>query len=96
MVTRKKKIIIFILIIILLISLKINSGEIECDGSTMSNDTYVTITGALLVAGNYTPNLGNISSGQEQVYFCLTEVNSSLIAQPYSSSTGGQWIIQIT
>ena len=69
---------------------------LECAGSQMSNATYVTISGALLTAGNFTPNAGDTSSGQEQIYFCLREVNASLLAQSYSTSTGGQWTLQIT
>ena len=71
-------------------------AEAECDGDILSNNTYVSITSAILTAGNNSLNYGNETSGQEQLYYCLVEANNSLIAQAYSTDLLGSWTIQIT
>lgn len=69
------------------------SPPAECLGTTMSNGTAVAITGATLNRGNNSVNDG--STGQEQFYYCITNV-PSLSSQTYSTSyTAGAWKISI-
>jgi len=68
---------------------------IECDGSRLSNNSYATITGSTMPSGNNSLNYGNATSGQEQLYYCLTDVNSGLMAQQYSTNTLGSWTLQV-
>jgi hypothetical protein len=67
----------------------------ECDGTIMENNSDITIIGASLPAGNNSKNFGNETSGQEQLYYCLKSVPNGLIAQTYSTSALGSWIIKI-
>ncbi|MBI3623061.1 hypothetical protein HY212_03200 [Candidatus Pacearchaeota archaeon] len=57
-----------------------------CSGTTMANATSKNITSALLQRGNNSLNYGNFTSGQQNLYFCLTGLPSSLSQQSYSSS----------
>ena len=67
----------------------------SCGGGVMTNYTYLNITDAELLKGNYTTNDG---TGQEILYVCLEECNSNLEAQDYSTSTNGYgpWVIGLT
>ena len=72
------------------------SGTSEgCGGTEMLNATSLNVTSTILQIGNNTKNFGNATSGQEQMYFCLEGILSSLSAQSYSSSAYGSWNVQI-
>ncbi|MEM4641489.1 MAG: hypothetical protein QXW65_03185 [Candidatus Pacearchaeota archaeon] len=66
------------------------SPPAECDGTLLQNNTFVSIAGASLPAGN-----NSAGQGQEQLYYCLREVPSNLISQTYSTNLLGSWIIKI-
>lgn len=63
-----------------------------CEGTAMVNRTDTNITSARLLAGNYT---GNNATAKENLYFCLETSNPDLIAQSYSTSTLGTWILKL-
>jgi DNA-directed RNA polymerase specialized sigma24 family protein len=65
-----------------------------CSGTTMSNDTSINVTSAILYRGNHSLNYNNATSGQEQLFFCLKEIPSENPAQSYSSAFGA-WEIRI-
>jgi len=88
----------------------LNGGDppVECQLTTatevytMANNTGVNITGAGLAKGNYTQNFGNITSGQQKLYFCLVQVmagNSGtgglLSPQTYSTAFSSPWSVVI-
>ncbi|MCX6742537.1 MAG: hypothetical protein NTX24_05210 [Candidatus Pacearchaeota archaeon] len=73
----------------------VTSGS-ECSGVALQNNTFKAITGSILPSGNNSLNYGNGTSGQEQLYYCIPAVNSSLIAQAYSTTKLGSWTIQIS
>ncbi len=64
----------------------------ECGASLMNTSVFTNVTGAVLLRGNFTNNDG---TAQEQLYFCITNVGSELIAQPYSTASQGAWTIKI-
>ena len=66
---------------------------IECDGKRMVNATTELINGAVLPKGNHSINDG--STGQEQLYFCMTALNT-ISTQSYSTAGVGTWIILIS
>ncbi len=66
-----------------------------CGGTAMLNATSLNVTSAILQRGNNSLNYLNATSGQEQLFFCVTAVNSDLSAQSYSSSAFGAWEISI-
>ncbi len=66
-----------------------------CSGTTMANATSKNITSALLQRGNNSLNYGNFTSGQQNLYFCLTGLPSSLSQQSYSSSAYGSWNVAV-
>ncbi|MEM2018117.1 MAG: hypothetical protein QW585_02805 [Candidatus Pacearchaeota archaeon] len=66
------------------------SPPAECDGTLLQNNTFVSIAGASLPAGN-----NSAGQGQEQLYYCLVETPSSLISQTYSTNLLGSWIIRV-
>ncbi len=77
-------------------SISIETGSnLECDGDSMKNDTYVNITGSILTAGNNSLNYGNETSGQEQIYYCIKKIDTTLVAQTYSTDLLGSWLIKI-
>jgi hypothetical protein len=63
-----------------------------CEGTAMVNRTDKNITSARLLAGNYT---NNNATAKENLYFCLETSNSDLIAQSYSTTTLGTWILKL-
>ncbi|MBU0894106.1 MAG: DUF2341 domain-containing protein [Nanoarchaeota archaeon] len=63
----------------------------ECNGFTLQNATNVTMTTVILEAGNF--SLGE--SAQEQIYFCLTKVPSTIPSGTYNTTTTGSWAIRI-
>ena len=74
----------------------IATGGAECtSGTSLVNATYTAVTDSILTAGNNSKNYKNETSGQEQLYYCVPEVNAGLIAQTYSTSSLGSWKIQI-
>jgi parallel beta-helix repeat protein len=62
-----------------------------CEGTMMSNSTYVTVVGATISKGNYSLDDG---TAQETIYFCLETSNVDLISQPYSTGIR-TWIIRV-
>ncbi len=75
-------------------NLSIENKTGGCTGTAMSNDTSINVTSAILQRGNNSLNYNNATSGQEQIYFCVTAVNSDLGPQSYSSAAFGAWTIQ--
>lgn len=70
------------------------SPAAECNGTILLNNTDVTIGGnARLFRGNYSINDG--STGQEQLYYCIPRVPTTISSQSYSTTTGGSWTIKI-
>lgn len=64
-----------------------------CDGTLMANRTDTNITSVTVFnKGNYTLNDG---TAQANLYFCLETSNSNLIAQSYSTSSTGAWIVKV-
>jgi DNA-directed RNA polymerase specialized sigma24 family protein len=63
-----------------------------CGGTSLVAQSYTTVSGALLQVGNYTINDG---TAQEELYFCMEQANSDLIAQYYSTNKAGSWTIRI-
>ena len=53
------------------------------------------MTTAILQRGNHTKNYLNSTSGQEELYFCVSAVNPDLSQQSYSSSAFGPWNVDI-
>jgi len=71
------------------ISVGLSTGSFaECAGTTLANATEVNITGVQLEPGN----LSN-GEAQEQLYYCIKQTPN--IAQTYSTSGYGSWIIKI-
>ena len=68
--------------------------DAECDGTVLVNDTATTIVSATLNAANHSP--GDGSTGQEQLYYCITEIPTTISSQVYSALAGGAWTISIT
>ena len=66
-----------------------------CSGTQMSNATSLNVTSIILQKGNNSLNYNNATSGQEELFFCVTAVNSDLSAQSYSSAAYGAWEIRI-
>ena len=66
---------------------------IECDGTRMVNETTKLINGAVLPKGNHSINDG--STGQEQLYFCMTALNA-ISSQSYSTAGGGTWTVLVS
>lgn len=63
----------------------------SCTGAAMSNYVYTAVS--TLPIGNYSLNDG--SSGQKDLYFCLTSANSDLTMQAYSTLSKGTWTVKI-
>ena len=66
---------------------------VECAGTTMVNFTQTNITTANLTKGNFTINDG--STGQEELYICITTVGAELTSQSYSTANESVWRIDI-
>ncbi|MBD3253235.1 hypothetical protein GF386_05865, partial [Candidatus Pacearchaeota archaeon] len=68
----------------------IESGSNSCDGTTLQNNTNITVIGTVL-------ERGNLSNGeaQEELYHCLTKVPSTISSGVYDTSTAGSWTIRI-
>ena len=80
-------------------NLTINNVGANCAGGTeMVNGTASAnsknITSAILWKGNNSLNNNDATSGQEQLFFCVTAVNTDLSTQEYSSLYGA-WAITI-
>jgi len=63
------------------------------NGTTATDQT--NITSARLQSGNNSLSNSNATSGQEELFFCITAVNPDLSAQDYSSDSYGAWTIKI-
>ena len=64
------------------------------NGTNPSTDR-TNITSAILQRGNNSLSNSNATSGQEELFFCITAVNSDLSSQDYSSDSYGSWSILI-
>ncbi len=67
----------------------IDDACIECDGTSLINNTVVGITGSNSNPGNLSAGGG---AGQEQLYYCIPQI-PLLSSQIYSTATGGSWMI---
>ena len=69
------------------------SPPLECGGTVMDHGVFTSISGSNLSAGNYTVNNG--MTGQEELYFCITDTLNNLSTQAYSTAQEGLWTVQI-
>ena len=77
-------------------NLTVNNVTADCPGGTaMLNATSLNVTSTILQRGNNSLNNNNATSGQEQMFFCVTAVNPDISSQSYSSAAYGTWTIQI-
>ena len=76
-------------------NISVENASQGCTGTAMSNATSLNITSAVLQRGNHSLNYDNATSGQELIFFCITEVPSGISQQSYSSSAYGSWTIEI-
>ncbi len=76
-------------------NISIENVDPSCGGTVMLNATSLNVTSTILQRGNNSINNQNATSGQEELFFCITAVNSDLLAQSYSSSAYGAWEIKI-
>lgn len=67
------------------------SPAVECDDTQMVNGTSTGIEGATLPRGNNTA-----SSGQEDLYYCITNLDPSISSQSYSTSFLGTWTVAVS
>ena len=65
------------------------------NASIMANNTDLKLNGTNFSKGNNTLNLGNQTSGQEQLFICIRGVPQDASAQSYSSSYYGAWTIAV-
>ncbi len=76
------------------VDIETGAAKPECDigGSafSLSNSTYVSITGSSLLRGNNTKN-----EGQRNLYYCLANVSSALPVGTYDTTLQGPWWIKI-
>ena len=63
------------------------------DGDALINASAVTISNAIISAGNHSVNDG--STGQEYIYSYLETVPSGISAQTYDTSQLGAWVIAV-
>ena len=71
---------------------------VEChnlNSLSLSNGTAIGLTNTVLPPGNNSRNLGNETSGQEQLYYCLEVVSATLSSQTYATNGSGVWIISV-
>jgi len=69
----------------------------ECNlgpATSLVNGTGVEINNTVLSRGNHSINNGE--TGQEELYYCIREVSSTISSQSYSTSNSGAWKIKIT
>ncbi len=68
-----------------------------CSGTALVNATITNITSAHLNNGNNTIQAGDVSSGQEEIYFCLKAINPGISSQAYSGAGAvANWTITAT
>jgi hypothetical protein len=67
------------------------SPPAECDGTVLQNGTNATISDSVLEAGNL-----SLGESNESIYYCLTDVPSTIPSGTYDTSTAGSWSIRIT
>jgi hypothetical protein len=74
------------------------AGCLECNGTSMVNNTVAPVQVANLTAGNNSINDGTGASGQEQLYMCLRLVPLSISRQSYDTSGAATdpWVISIS
>lgn len=79
------------------ISVDVDTGgspPVECGGGTaLVNGSQRQVANAQLLRGNY--SIGDGSTGQEQLYFCMTTVPFNIPSQTYSTTIGGPWRLRI-
>ena len=80
---------------ILVGNLTIENASQGCSGTQLVNATSINITSAILYKGNHSLNYDNATSGQELIFFCITEVPSGISQQSYSSAEYGSWTVEI-
>lgn len=78
------------------------SPAVECDDVTPVNGSATQIIGgtnglsnATLGPGNNSIDAGDGSSGQEEFYYCIIKVPTSISSQTYSTTAAGAWVITI-
>ena len=72
-------------------------GNAECiGGTTPVNNTDTSIINSIVPSGNNSLSYGNETSGQEQIYYCITEVPSAISSQTYSTTGYGSWTLTMT
>jgi len=71
-------------------SIDINAG---CAGTGMSHLAYTPIAGANLPRGDF--RLNDLSTGQEELFFCLNRVGQDITEQTYSTNQEGSWTVKI-
>jgi len=76
-------------------NLSVENVDPSCGGTSMLNATSLNVTSTILQRGNNSLNNNNATSGQEELFFCVTAVNSDLTTQSYSSAAYGAWEIKI-
>jgi len=64
---------------------KVDGVTEGCSGTAMVNATSTNVTAATLNKGNNTIQAGDVTSGQEEIFFCLTSLPAGLSAQAYST-----------
>ena len=67
-----------------------DEGCLECDGTALENATEKTLSNSMLEKGNLSAGKSN-----ESLYFCLTEVPTTLPSGTYNTQTIGSWTIRI-
>ena len=67
----------------------------ECNGTSMINKTSAPVTTANISAGNYSRNDG---TGQEDLFFCIRTVPSTISRQTYDTSAAytDPWVIEVS
>lgn len=69
---------------------------LECgnvSATRLFNNSYVAPRNTSLDRGNHSVNNGN--TGQEYLFYCLTDVPTDISSQTYSTLGGGSWTIRI-
>ena len=72
-------------------------STVECNSTATNlvNGTDTFINDTILPPGNNSLSYSNSTSGQEQIYYCIQNVPSSISSQTYSTSTLGSWTVKI-
>ncbi|MBX4196406.1 LamG domain-containing protein [Candidatus Pacearchaeota archaeon] len=76
----------------------VTGSSFECGISgnqsvAMSHWAFINVTNSSLTNGNH--SLADGSTGQEQIYMCLTVVGNELSGQAYSTAGEGAWTLKI-